>query len=198
MNPAELYENEANMSQGDDGKWYYTPDKFVPKLLFLIGSVLIVILGIVLGWDPATRWAFGERSDAHVTRIVREEPDQDPEIIRYRKTIPEGDHLTRFTYTVGVEQESGQTKEMTLAVGSRRNTFANVNDSMEVVYFQDEDHAYQLFEHRTWAFGIGFFVIGAILTACAIPTLYAVGKPILIDPEAAEPTDKEGPEGVTP
>ena len=190
MNPAELYKDEANVAQGDDGNWYYTPDKFKPKLLFLIVSLAIILLGLILGWEPAERYLFGEQATARISRIVREEPDQEPEVIRYRKEISEGDHLTRFTYIVSIEQEDGSSKELTLAVGSLRNAYANVNDEVEVIYFADDDHAYALWEHRTWSFSIGFLFVGIVLTACAIPTLLAVGKPILIDPEAAEPVAK--------
>jgi hypothetical protein len=188
MNPAELYKDEANIARGDDGQWYYTPDKFGLKLAFLIASLFIILLGGVLGWDPAVRYLFGERDTARIARIVREEPGQTTEVIRYRKQVPEGDHLTRFTYIVAVDREDGSTKEMTLAVGSRRNAYANVNDDVEIIYFRHEDHAYALYQHRTWSFSIGFLFVGFVLTACAIPTLLAVGKPILIDPEAADST----------
>jgi hypothetical protein len=187
MNPAELYKNEANVSQGGDGNWYYYPDKFRSKLIFLIVSLAIVILGGILGWAPAVRYLFGERATARIARIVRNDPDREAEVIRYRKDIPEGDHLTRFTYITTIEKKDGSSQELTLAVGSLRSAYANINDEVEVVYFADEDHAYALREHRTWSFSIGFLFVGIVLTACAIPTLFAVGKPILIDPEAAEP-----------
>ncbi|MDQ8181419.1 hypothetical protein [Pelagicoccus sp. SDUM812005] len=186
MSPEELYKDEANIAKASDGRWYYTPDKFAAKLAFLIGSLAITALGVILIWDPAVRYLFGEQEMARITRIERNDPDTEPQLIRYRKEIPEGDYFTRFTYTATVDQEDGSSRDFTLAIGSRRNAFVNVNDDVEIIYFTEDSHAYQLYEHRTWSFGIGFLFVGGLLTSCAVPTLLAVGKPILIDEEAAE------------
>ncbi|MBK1879739.1 hypothetical protein [Pelagicoccus mobilis] len=186
MNQGDLYKGDPTIRQGEDGHWYHYPDKGGPKLVFLIASILIVLLGFWLSWDPGVRWLFGERETARITRIVMEEPGIDPVIFRYRKTIPEGDHLTYFSYTASIEEEDGSTKDFQLAVGSRRTAFSNVNDLVEIIYFEGESHAYELLEHRTWSFGLGFLCIGTVLTACAIPTLLAVGRPIRIDPESQE------------
>jgi hypothetical protein len=188
MNPAELYKDEANIAQGDDGHWYYTPDKFSLKLVFLIASLFIILLGGVLGWDPAVRYLLGDQATARITRIVREEPDKEPEVIRYRKEIPEGDHLTRFTYTIAVDQADGSSKEMTLAVGSRRNAYANVNDDVEVIYFPGENHAYALFEHRTWSFSVGLCSLPAPSPLCspsASPSTSIPRPPSPPSPQAA-------------
>lgn len=191
MNPAELYKDDPTIRQGPDGNWYHYPDHFPHKLAFLICSLLIVALGAWLIWDPAVRALFGERAQVRITEIVRQEPGREPDRIRFRQEIPEGSHLTKFHYNVVHEQEDGSREEMFLAVGSRRNAYANVNDELAVIFFPDEEHAYALFHHRTWSFGVGFLFVGVVLTACAIPTLRAVGKPILIDPEAAQPTEEE-------
>lgn len=188
MTPEELYKNEANIGKAADGRWYYTPDKYFAKLAFLIGSLVLTAVGVALIWDPTVRYFFGEQESARITRIERYEPDKEPQLIRYRKEITEGDYYTRFTYTATVDRDDGSSVDYTLAIGSRRNAFANVNDDVEIIYFAGEDHAYQLYEHRTWSFGIGFLFVGLLLTACAVPTLLAVGKPMLIDEEAPEET----------
>jgi hypothetical protein len=183
--PSVLYADDPTIRQGEDGHWYHYPHRFGLKLAFLIFSLLVLALGVLVIWDPAVRFFQGERATVRVTQILREEPDGTREIIRYRKEIPEGDYLTSFSYTVSYEQPDGSSKEMTLAVGSRRNAYANVNDEFEVIFFPDEDYCYGLFHHRTWAFGVGFLFVGGLLTLAAVPTLYMVGRPILIDPEAA-------------
>ena len=47
MNPAELYAGAPSIRQGDDGNWYHYPTLFMPKLLFLLFSLLI-FAGLVL------------------------------------------------------------------------------------------------------------------------------------------------------
>jgi hypothetical protein len=188
--PSVLYADDPTIRQGEDGNWYHFPHRFGLKVGFLLFSLFILAVGIWFIKDPAARFFFGERAQARVTEIHRTEADGQQEVIRYRKTIPEGSHLTRFTYTVIVEYQDGSNKKMDLAIGSLRNPTENVNDEFEVIFFPEEDYAYGLFHHRTWAFGVGFLFVGSLLTLCAVPTLLAVGKPILIDPEA-EVTDSE-------
>lgn len=187
MTPEELYGDDPSIHQGEDGNWYYTPQYFAMKLGFLLFSLLILALGTWLIEPPLSRWLIGQTAKARVVEIFREEPGQEGERIRYRKEIHEGSHLTSFNYTVVVRTPEGGRKRLTMAVGSRRQPYANVNDEFSVIYFADEDHAYGLAHHRTWAFGVGFLFVGAVLTLCAVPTLLAVGKPILIDPEAPNP-----------
>ena len=191
-NQGELYEGDPTIRLGEDGNWYHYPHKFLPKLIFLIGSLVVLSLGFVTIWPPLSRLVMGERNTARLVEITRTDPGKDPEIIRYRKSIPEGSIDTTFSYTIEIRQKDGEKHLAQLAIGSRRNAFNNINDSFEVISFPNEPQVFQLFEHRTWAFGTAFLVIGSILTACAIPTLLAVGKPILIDSEA--PRSDENPD----
>ncbi|MBC2607066.1 hypothetical protein [Pelagicoccus albus] len=181
-----LYEGDPTIRQGQDGYWYHYPHLFWPKLAFLIASLALLGIGGLTIWPPLSRLAFGEREIARVVFIERIDPAKDPEIIRYRKSIPEAGYDTIFHYTVEIATPGQTPHRAELAIGSRRNAFANVNDSFEVIFFPGEKMVYQLYEHRTWAFGIAFLFIGGIFTACAVPTLLAVGKPIRIDPEARE------------
>ncbi len=186
-----LYEGDATIRQGEDGYWYHYPHLFLPKLFFLIASLALLVIGALAIWPPLSRLAFGEREIARVVYIERKDPGKDSEIIRYRKLIPEGGYDTVFHYAVDIPVPEQTPHRAELAIGSRRNAFANVNDNFEVIYFPGEEMVYQLYEHRTWAFGIAFLFIGGVFTACAVPTLLAVGKPIRIDPEAREEDDQE-------
>ena len=196
--PAILYADDPTIRQGADGDWYHYPNRFALKVVFLLVSFAILGLGTWLIWDPAARFFTGTRAMVRVTEILREEPGGEQEVIRYRKDIPEGDHLTKFTYTVTYEPPEGGSRELTMAVGSIRNAYNIVNDEFEVIFFEDEDYAYGLFHHRTWAFGVGFLFVGGLLTIAAIPTLYMVGRPIKIDPEAAEPGEEDPEKGDFP
>jgi hypothetical protein len=180
--PAILYADDPSIRQGDDGNWYHYPNHPIMKLVFLLFSLSILALGVWCIWEPAARFFNGKRDTAKVTRIIRTEPGKDPEIIRYRKDIPEGEYFTKFSYEVTVGDGNKTAKVMTLGVGSKRNAYANWGDEVEVIYFEKDDYAYGLFHHRTWAFGAGFLFVGLVLTITAIPTLYMVGKPIKIDP----------------
>jgi len=186
MNQGELYEGDSTIRRGEDGNWYHYPTLFIPKLLFLFFSIAMTAVGTLLIWDPAVRGIFGEKGVARLIEIRREEPGQEDEIIRYRKNVEEGSHLSRFYYTIALETKEGGVQHMDLAVASIRNPYAKVNDSIDVIYFKGEKHAYALYHLRTWAFGVGFLFVGVILLACAVPTLLAVGKPILIDKEAPQ------------
>jgi hypothetical protein len=187
MNPADLYADDPNISQTESGDWVYVPDHRLLKTLFLLFSLALLVLGAWLIEPPFTRWVRGETATARVVEILREEPGKEPERIRYRKEIPEGTHLTTFTYTVAVPRPEGGRETFVMAVGSKREPYANVNDEFRIIYFEGDDHAYGLLHHRTWAFGVGFLFIGGLLTLCAVPTLLAVGRPILIDPEGPDP-----------
>jgi len=186
MNPAEHYADDPTLRQTEDGYWAHYPHRFLLKALFLVFSLALLTLGAWLIEPPLSRWLRGETATARVVEIIREHPGVSVERIRYRKSIPEGSHRTTFTYKVAVPRPEGGRDEYTMAVGSRRTPYANVNDEFRIIYNPGEDHAYGLLHHRTWAFGVGFLFIGSLLTLCAVPTLLAVGKRILIDPEADE------------
>jgi hypothetical protein len=172
-----------------DGRVFYTPDKFWPKLAFLLGSLLILAFGLGLAWDPLTTLLFGEKATARVVRIVRSDPGEEDRVIRFRQPIEAGGPGTSFAYFVAVETPAGERRELRLGVGSRGSpyevaagTAANINEEFEVIYRPGEDIAYGLYHHRTWAFGAGFVFVGGLLTICAIPTLRAVGREIEVDP----------------
>ena len=175
MNTADLYADDPTLHQREDGQWVHTPHRFGPKLVFLLFSLAMLILGAWLIYPPLSRWLTGETAMARVVEILKEEPGQPPERIRYRKQIPESSHLTTFTYTVAVPRPEGGRDEFIMAVGSRREPYAIYNDQFRIIYFEGEDHAYGLLHHRSWAFGVGFLFIGSLLTLCAVPTLLAVG-----------------------
>jgi hypothetical protein len=187
MNPADLYADDPTIRQNAGGDWEYFPNHPVLKTFFLVFSLALLVLGGWLIEPPLSRWLTGQTSTARVVEILREEPGKEPERIRYRKEIHEGNHLTTFTYTVAVPRSEGGRDSFIMAVGSRRAPYANVNDEFRIIYFAEDNHAYGLLHHRTWAFGVGFLFIGGLLTLCAVPTLLAVGKPILIDPEGPDP-----------
>ena len=186
MNEHELYADDPTIHQTESGDWVHVPGHRLAKLLYLIFSLIVFLFGCWLLWEPLSRLFFGEKATARVVRIERFEPGKETKVIRFRQKIPEGEHETVFRYTVSVPTAEGASKEMQLGVGSRRNVIANINDKFPVIYFEEDDYVYGQFHHRTWAFGVSVCFLGLVTLLCAIPTYLAVGKPIIIDPEAEE------------
>ena len=180
---------EAGFTVHDDGRVTYTPGHFGAKLGFLLVSLAVLAFGVWAIWDPMSTLLLGESATGRVVRIVRSDPGEADRVIRYRQAIAAGGFGTRFTYFVAVEDDRGERDVYRLAVGSRQRPYevggstpANINERFTVIYRPGGKLAYGLYHHRTWAFGVGFLFVGAILTLCAVPTLWAVGRPIEVDP----------------
>ena len=169
----------------------YVPGHFWAKLGYVVFSLLVLAFGLWLLWAPATRLLFGETSEARVAYVVRTEPGMPDRTIRYARDIEEGHHTVVYQHYVAVEDEDGELSVMRLAVDSARKPYAKLNDTVEVVHFAQDEAAFGLFHHRTWAFGLGFFFVGSILSMLSINTLWAVGKPIPIDDESEESLAEE-------
>jgi len=169
----------------------YVPGHFMAKMGFVVLSLVILAFGIWLLWAPTTRLLFGETSEARIAYIVRTEPGVADRTIRYAKDIEEGHHTVVYQHFVAVEDEKGEQSVMRLAVDSARKPYARVNDVVKVVHFAEDDAAFGVFHHRTWAFGLAFFFVGAMLSMLSINTLWAVGKPIVIDEESEESLAEE-------
>ncbi|MFW5829972.1 MAG: hypothetical protein ACOCXA_06895 [Planctomycetota bacterium] len=169
----------------------YIPRHFLPKLGLALFSLAIFAFGIWMSWDPVARLLTGEISQARVVHIVRTQPGVPDEVIRYARSIEEQPYTVTFQHYVAVEDEEGKEHVMRLGVDSAKKPYAKVNDVLSVTHYEGDEYAFALYHHRTWAFGAGFLSVGAILSLLALHTLWAVGKPIIIDPESAEALEAE-------
>lgn len=186
IDQSELYKNDSTIRQESDGNWYHYPSHGRAKLALVIASFVVLIAGGIIIRDPMGRLLFGNKAEARVTQVIRKEPGEPDELIRYRKKIEEGSHLTKFFYELAVDEDDGSQRELKLAVASLGKPFLNVNDTPTVIYYDDDDIAFELYEQRTWAFGVGFLFAGLVMLVCTIPMYIAAGKPILIDPESSD------------
>jgi hypothetical protein len=173
------------------------PDVFIPghfwwKLFYVIFSLALTALG---GWmiaDPLMRLVAGEMSEGRVVRLVRTQPGVEDQVIRYRKPIEEEMYTVIYQHYVAVKKQDGAGESiMRLGVDSAKQPYANVNDTMQVIYFPGDDVAFGMWHHRTWAFGAGYLSVGLILSMLSINTLIMVGRPIEIDPESPEALEAE-------
>ena len=179
---------------GKDGEPdYFIPDGYTPKLLFVIFAFVFFGMGLWLLWDPAIRLFYGETEEARVSKIIRKEAGMDDQIIRTRREIkPEESNFSLFyEHYVEVPMKDGTTKEFRMGVDARTEPHNNVNDTFEVIFFPDDDVAYGLYHHRTWAFGLGFLFMSVTFIPLSLTLLFMVGKPIYIDPEDPELLEKE-------
>jgi len=183
MNP---YEGDPSIFE-KDGSYYHKPRSFWLKLLYLIAGFGVLSVGINDLWGPAGRAFYGLSGDARVVRIEKVIPGAKTEVYRYRRDFAdERDRSITFQHYVAVE-ENGQERVMRLGVDSRVKPYANVNDVIEVAYYEDDAFAFAKWHARSWGMGIFYAVIGFSFVATGVPMLFAVGRPILIDPESEEP-----------
>jgi hypothetical protein len=166
----------------------FIPGNFGPKLGFVIFSFALLAFGIWDIWGSASRLFFGEGGTGQVSRIVRESPGEEPETIRVKRDIAEGDYAreTLFRYFVDVSSAEGDITTYELGVASRSFPYALVNENFKVIYFPDGEYAYAMWHHRTWAIGLTFLMLGLTFIPLSGYILWMVGKPIVIDPEDPE------------
>jgi len=169
----------------------HVPGHFWVQVAYVLFSLSIVAFGTWLIWAPLSRLVAGEISESKVVHIVRTEPGVPDQTIRFARDIPEQEHTVRFQHFVAVEDEEGRRHVMRLGVDSARQPYARVNEIVKVIHFPDDTVAFGLLHHRTWAFGAGYLAVGFILSMLSINSLWAVGKPIVIDPENPEELEEE-------
>jgi hypothetical protein len=171
----------------------FIPGHLFPKVGFLVFSVLILLLGLWDLWGPASSVLFGEVSESRVAYMVRHSPGQADEVIRVRREIKEGDYgyETVFRHFVEVIDRNSRVQTFELAVASRQTPYALVNERVRVAYFPGATHAYGIYHHRTWAFGVSLLFMGMTFLPMAIFLVRMVGKPIPIDPEDPAELEKE-------
>lgn len=167
---------------------YHVPGHFWPKMIFLLSSFVFLAFGFSLLWPPLSRVVFGETSEARVVYIEKREPGKEDVTYRYRRSYEReaelNDYSLTFRHYVAVEAENEREKVLRLAIDTRVQPLpeANVNDTVVVSYFPDGDIAYAKFYTRTWAFGVAYCAFGVLLLGIGVPMVWAVGKPIKIDP----------------
>ena len=178
---------------------FYTPSDFWPKLIFLVAGIVVLVFGLSFMIEPANRLLFGEYGKAKVAMIVRTEPGEQDQTIRYRKKFDvESNMAVHFQHWVSINVD-GSPRLYRLGVDSRREPYLAVNDSVDIVYYPDEEDglAFAPKQARTWGIGLLYVTIGLSFTIGGIPMLYAVGKPIRIDPEAPKPETEDEQTGAT-
>lgn len=164
---------------------YFVPGQFGIKLAFFIASLLIFAFGVWDLWGPLSRSLRGERATGRIVYLVRQTPGEADETIRIRRDIKEGDYAydSIFRHFVEVPFPDGSSKIFQLAVASRQTPYALVNDRVRVAFHPEDDFAYGIRHHRTWAFGCGFILVGSTFVIISGFLLRMVGKKIYIDPE---------------
>lgn len=163
----------------------------VPKLLFLAFALGMTLVGAWLLWDPLVRLAVGERANARVSRIVQQEPGAPDRVIRVRREVSEQSFDTIYRHIVEVTLPDGSTRDLRLAIDSRRKPYALVNDTVAVVFFPRDEVAFAIYQHRTWGFGAAFLLMGLTFVSLAWFLVRAVGTRIPIDPESEEALEAE-------
>ena len=167
-----------------EGKRYHIPGSRTQKLAYLIGGVICLLLGLWFGWDAIGRVLFGQTSEARVVRIVKVVPGAESATYRYRRVFtPERDRSITFQHFVEVT-DGTEKRVLHLAVDSRVEPYANVNDRLKVSYYPKDVYAIVPDQARTWGIAALYGVIGLASFAMGLPMFLAVGKPIEIDPEA--------------
>lgn len=171
----------------------FIPGHLLPKLGFLVFSIVIFLIGLWELWGPASRVLLGEVDESRVVYIVRESPGQPEEVIRVRREIEEGDYgyETVFRHFVEVIDSDSRVQTLELGVASRQTPYALVNERIRVAYFPGATHAYGIYHHRTWALGVSLMFMGMTFLPMSIFLVRMVGKPIQIDPEDPEELEKE-------
>lgn len=188
----------SQMSPTDDpsifeheGSLYHVPGGFGIKLAYVLMGFLLLALGVWFCWEPAGRLLFGQSAEARVIKIVKVTPGMEDITFRYRHEFPgERDRSISFQHFVSVPTAQGE-KTLRLGVDSRVKPYANVNDRMRVAFFPNDTYAFNVWQIRSWGIGILYAVIGLAFVGMGIPMLVAVGKPILIDPEAPSESQED-------
>ena len=180
-----------------EGRLYHVPRSFRMKLAYLLVGVGVFCLGLWFLKDPALAVLLGSVGEGRVVRIVKTVPGAEDQTVRHRRTFTdERDRSITFRHFVEV-RENGSPRVLRLSVDSRVKPYANINDRLQVCSRPGGDIAFQVWHIRTWGIGILYAVIGITFLGMGIPMLLAVGKPILIDPDAPAqpPAEKAGKSG---
>jgi hypothetical protein len=167
----------------------YVPGDLVPKLVFLVLSLLLFGVGVVFVWEPLGRLLTGKTELARVAEIRVIEPGQPEIVYKYRRAYPPESNLAvTFQHYVSVSID-GQPVLYRISVDSRKAPMPdlNVNDLVNVTYDPKDKHrlAFAYTQERTWGLGGLIVGLGLLMLSTAIPMLLATGKPIAIDPDAA-------------
>lgn len=164
----------------------YTPGNLIPKLVYLILSLIVCVFGLLFVWEPLGRLLLGETAEVPITEIRVTEPGKNDIVYKYRRNYEESYNLSvRFQYFVSITIDGTPTLYR-VSVDSRKTIVDdyNVNDRMKVTYYPDDPErlAFAYLHARTWGIGALYGVIGFTMLITAIPMLWATGKPIEIDP----------------
>lgn len=168
----------------------FIPGHFVPKAIYLGLSLIVFAIAVWFAWEPLSRMWFGETTTARVSEIHVNEPGQPKRIHRYRIAYePHKNFRVTYEHYVTINID-GRPELFRISADARRKPPDGlfVNDRVEVAYFPDDPArlAFAYGQIRTWGAAALFGALGLSMLATSIPLLWAVGKPIAIDPEAPE------------
>ncbi len=167
-----------------EGRLYHVPRSFRMKLAYLLFGAAVLALGVWFLKDPALAALVGSIDEGRIVRIVKAVPGGEDQTVRHRRNFhEERDRSITFRHFVEV-RENGLPRALRLSVDSRVKPYANINDRFQVSHRPGAEIAFQVWHIRTWGIGILYVVIGIAFLGMGIPMLLAVGKPILIDPDA--------------
>lgn len=167
-----------------EGRLYHVPRSFRMKLAYVLVGAGVFALGLWFLKDPALAVLLGSAGEGRIVRIVKSVPGAEDQTIRHRRTFTEErDRSITFRHFVEV-RENGSPRVLRLSVDSRVKPYANINDRLQVCSRPGGEIAFQAWHIRTWGIGILYAVVGLAFLGMGIPMLLAVGKPILIDPDA--------------
>lgn len=181
--PVMRYENDPSIHEVD-GEFYHRPSGFWVKLIYLLAGLAVLGAGISFLWEPAGRIFFGNQAEGRIVRIEVDVPGGENRVYRYRREYEEErDRAITFRHYVSVPWE-GRDRVMRLGVDSRVEPYANVNDLIDVSFYDEDEYAYATWHARSWGIGALYTVVGLCFVGTGIPMLLAVGRPIKLDPEA--------------
>lgn len=171
----------------------HVPGQLVPKLIFLVVSVLLCLCGSAYLWQPLGRMLHGRTVDARVAEIRVSEPGQSEVIYNYRREHKPVNNLAiTFAHYVAIDID-GRTELFHLSVDSRRKPAdgCNVNDIVRVAYYPGDPTrvAFAIGQARTWGAATILCGVSGFMLFIAIPMVLTARRPIVIDPESAPSTD---------
>ncbi len=139
-------------------------------------------------WEPTGRLLSGQTANARVAEIRVIDPGQPDRVYKSpRRYDPEPNGAITFQHYVELHVD-GHPVLYRVSVDTRKIPLPElqINEIVPVTYYRDDPRriAFAYTQVRTWGIGGMFVGIGLVVWMTAIPMLVAVGKPIVIDPEA--------------